>query len=393
MHISGLINRFSRLSTTFRIGLVISAVTLCLVGSIVFTVMKVRGAQAEIDTHRLTGKVFLIRAIPGKRYITVMNANGTDSRVLTDEFDFALDLIWYPKSGSLGILKVADDRLRAGDYTLSIHGQAARDVSVDKIERSIPDDFRTKFFDPTWEYKDGHCCVLVPDSRTYSTRITFSPDGKMIAGNVDVIDAASNKTKLRMCVVPADGSAPESCNQSVEGCRTQSPVWSPDGSKVVYSGAFREDAHPEVCNLSELYIADAAMENAFQLTNIDGPMITEESKWIVKPGIMPEYMHRSSHPRWSPDGQWIAFMSYGGIYRVHPDGTGLQLIIRDGYYPAWSPDGLMLMYVVKTGSPFAITGASDRIFVAHEDGSNPTEIPLDDKCSSKCAYEDLNWAE
>ena len=111
MHISGLINRFSRLSTTFRIGLVISAVTLCLVGSIVFTVMKVRGAQAEIDTHRLTGKVFLIRAIPGKRYITVMNANGTDSRVLTDEFDFALDLIWYPKSGSLGILKVADDRL------------------------------------------------------------------------------------------------------------------------------------------------------------------------------------------------------------------------------------------------------------------------------------------
>ena len=335
----------------------------------------------------------MIRAIPGKRYITVMNANGTDSRILTDEFAFTFNLIWYPKSGGLGALKVTNDHLKAGDYTLNIHGQSAKDVSVDKIARSIPDDFRTKFFDPTWEYKDGHCCVLVPDSRTYSTRITFSPDGNWIAGIVDVMDSTSGKLKGRMCVVPTDGSVPESCNLSVEGCQAQSPVWSPDGTKVVFAGAFKDDSITRACNLLELYIADENMQNAYQLTTIVGPKIPENNYGMVKPGMKPGFMHKSSYPRWSPDGHWIAFMSYGGICRIHPDGTGLQLIIRDGYYPAWSPDGTMLMYVVMAGSPFATSGPSDRIFVADADGSNPTEIPLDDKGSSRYTYTDLNWAE
>jgi Tol biopolymer transport system component len=109
--------------------------------------------------------------------------------------------------------------------------------------------------------------------------------------------------------------------------------------------------------------------------------------------MKPGYFHKSTHPQWSPDGRWIAFMSFGGIFRVHPDGTEPQLIIRDGYFPTWSPDGSMLMYVIKTGNPIAITGPSDHIFVAHADGSDPTEIPLDDKCLSRCSYEDLNWAE
>jgi Tol biopolymer transport system component len=143
----------------------------------------------------------------------------------------------------------------------------------------------------------------------------------------------------------------------------------------------------------ELYVADADMKNIHQLTNIVGPKIPEDNHGMIKLGMKPGFMHKSSSPRWSPDGRWIAFMSYGGIYRIHPDGTGLELIIRDGYYPAWSPDGTMLMYVVMAGSPFATSGPSDRIFVAHADGSNPTEIEIDNKGQSRYTYTDLNWAE
>ncbi len=380
---------------------VIAIVIPLLIVSIVTIVAKVRRFEVAIDTHHLMGKVFLIQGelggdsqeTRGRRYVAVMNANGTDSRILTEEFDRIFDLIWYPKLGRLGILNssATTNRFEPGWYTLMIHGQGAANMSVDKIERSIPDNFRTSFFDPAWEYKNG-LRRLLPDSKAYYTRVTFSPRGNRIAGIASFIISASKGFNIRMCVVPTDGSAPESCNQAVEPCEGQSPVWSPDGTKVVFAGGIKENK--TACNLMELYIADADMKNTFQLTNVDGPKITKDASiGMFKPGMKVKFWHRSSHPRWSPDGQWIAFMSYRGIYRVHPDGTDLQLIIRDGYYPAWSPDGKMLMYVTKKVNPFRIFCPSDRIFVAYADGSSQTEIPLDAKGSSKYTYTDLNWAE
>jgi Tol biopolymer transport system component len=399
-YVSGLFDAMLEFLFAPRRAVVIAISTSLIIGIVAIGVMKVRGAQSESDAKGLTGKVFFIRSdlnsnTPGsgwKRYVGVMNANGTDSRILVDEFASARYLTWYPKLDRLGVFKVSNERFMAGNYTLRITGQSAINLSVDKIERSIPDDFSTKFFDPAWAYKDGRY-TLLPNSRTYSTRITFSPDGKWIAGLVDIMDAESNQTKLRMCVVPTDQSAPESCDLSVEGCPTQSPEWSPDGTKVVFAGAFKDESMTQACNSMELYVANADMKKSYQLTNIVGPKIPEDNHGLVKPGMKPGFSHKSSYPRWSRDGHWIAFMSYGGIYRVRPDGTGLQLVIRDGYYPAWSPDGTMLMYVVLKGSPFATSGSGDRIFVAHADGSDQTEIPLNDQGPGRYKYSDLNWAE
>jgi Tol biopolymer transport system component len=170
-----------------------------------------------------------------------------------------------------------------------------------------------------------------------------------------------------------------------------SPVWSPNGTKIVFSGCLKENAFPE-CNLTELFIADADMKGVIQLTNISGPKI-DDKVGIVEPGMKMDVWHKSSHPVWSPDGGWIAFMSYGGIYRVHPDGKALQLIIPNGSFPTWSPDGTMLMYVLRAGHQFDPSGPSDRIFVAHADGSDQTEIPLDYQSPGRYTYSDLNWAE
>jgi sugar lactone lactonase YvrE len=52
-----------------------------------------------------------------------------------------------------------------------------------------------------------------------------------------------------------------------------------------------------------------------------------------------------SWPEYSADGAWIYYGSGGDIYRIHPDGSGRQLITVDGSEPTSSPDGSNVAWI------------------------------------------------
>lgn len=125
--------------------------------------------------------------------------------------------------------------------------------------------------------------------------------------------------------------------------------WSPDGSSMVYSQLIFDTKLYQ----SKLMIKPAAGGESIQIT--DGTWVDE-------------------FPSWSPDGQWIAFLrvtppSPGGpqcthslgfyddcydpsLYIIHPDGSGLTLLLRHARFiqtsynqPSWSPDGKIIALI------------------------------------------------
>ncbi|HEX2190336.1 MAG TPA: amidohydrolase family protein [Longimicrobiaceae bacterium] len=109
----------------------------------------------------------------------------------------------------------------------------------------------------------------------------------------------------------------------------ENAVPSPDGRRVVFSA------------LDRLYVADLPGGTPRRLTGLD----------------LGEY-----EPAWSPDGRWIAFVSWseddrGHLYRVPASGRGRpeRLTREPAYYrqPAWSPDGRRIVAVRGPSQAFA----------------------------------------
>jgi Tol biopolymer transport system component len=78
---------------------------------------------------------------------------------------------------------------------------------------------------------------------------------------------------------------------------------------------------------------------------------------------------------WSPDGQSIVFETFGSLFRVRPDGTGMRKIAvttTDGtplehtFDVDYSPDGSNIV--------FSVAGAEPGLYLAHPDGSGAERL-------------------
>lgn len=143
----------------------------------------------------------------------------------------------------------------------------------------------------------------------------ISPDGSLIA--------ISDKTEFgKSCIyiLPATGGTPRVVTRNLP---SYWHGWSPDGKRVAYCG-----------------IRDQVFD--IYTISIDGG---EETRLTHGEG-------RNDGPDWSADGQWIYFNSSRTdlmqIWRIHPDGTGLQQVTDDNYgnwfaHPSPTNDNVVLL--------------------------------------------------
>jgi len=198
-------------------------------------------SSAEEAMLNLPGRIFLIQRAGGREsQIASMLATGRGYKVFDTKFDSVRSLEAYQSLNMINILNISCDNDRNGYFNIQLLTDSSGGVSVGGVSKSVPNNFDISFSVPYYDVING-AAVLRQGVRRYPTRISFSPDGKMIAGLMAVPDAVTKLDEMRLCVVPSDGSSSEVCNVSLKVCETNSPVWSPDGKKIAITGALKGD--------------------------------------------------------------------------------------------------------------------------------------------------------
>jgi TolB protein len=177
----------------------------------------------------------------------------------------------------------------------------------------------------------------------------ISPNGGAI-----VFTRAGNLNGSSIWVVARDGSDPRQVSEP-PGAGAWDPVWSPDGSQLLFAGGSYERP--------QLYIMNSDGSDMRQITDIDG-------------------LHSRSD--WSSDGITLAI--YQGerwqreIILLNPAGTAIQQITNGGnnMAPSFSPGGRWIAFTSYMDNFQNEDGCE--IYIMRIDGSDIRRLTINDYC-------------
>jgi hypothetical protein len=199
---------------------------------------------------------------------------------------------------------------------------------------------------------DGSHATPVLTGPTYDVLPTWSPDGERITFISDRAGGTGEST-VAVYTAKADGTGLVQLTDpgQIAILTVGSPKWSPDGSKIIFSGQ-----EPALGGW-EVYSVPAAGGAVTRLSNTGG---------------------RGAYVEWSPDGSKIAFGNGQDIWVMSAGGGGATKIAtiavgsRAGAgTPVWSPEGERIAYTEAPGYVPAYAS-----YIMDASGGNKQAIPV-----------------
>ncbi len=260
-----------------------------------------------------------------------------------------------------------DEAPTGGDFTED-YARVAYTEASDRPDKEEWEEREEKRDDGYYaEKKLTYTHIWIYDAETgEKTQVTegeYDHQGPQWSSDGEWIAFTSNRTQSQMgdpdrsdnsdiLIVPADGGEPRNLTASNPGA-DRGPVWSPEGTRIAYTGSLRENSGANQSDLFVVPVAGGSPQN-----------LTEDLDYSV------------SGVQWSEDGRDIFFGIAKGrtshFYRVSANGGEPVMVLPDDEYlygaGRISEDGTKMVF---TGSSLSTPG---EVFLADIDGSNIQHI-------------------
>ncbi len=279
-------------------------------------------------------KIAFVSYRDGDPEIYAMDADGSDQTNLTNHADADYFPVWSPNGDRIAFMT---DRESSGPPILGVRPKIMIDSNVEIFVMNA----------------DGTGQTNLTDDPAGDAYPSWSPDGSKIVFQTD----RDSNPVVPLVILPddlgteiysmnADGSDPTRLSWSPED--DANPIWSPDGSKIVFQS--NRDGNWEIYTM-----------------NPDGSGQTR----------LTDHPDADTYPTWSPDGDWITFHSErdgnGEIYKMTSGGSSETRLTTSTDWdggPSWSPDGLQIVFE-------SYRDGNAEIYRMNADGSFQTRLTND----------------
>ena len=331
----------------------------------------------------------LFNRLRGDRFYAAANSDVQVVDLVTREVTTVLEkhgLSRYPPSGHLisvsgpGTVTVAPfdaetleivgptvpirDLIQTGPDGIDGHLATADNGTV-IFQRALPE---SQLKELVWLDLDGGTSTVPIESRQFAAAV-LAPNGERA-----VVSIGGRMAGQRLWLYDFERQVLSILTTDVE---TFAPVWSRDSNDLIFqaigdSASLGIQRLPAVGGSADLLAETGTVWTSPWDISPDGETLAlflwnpeTETDWDIlltstRGGGSPTtFAHESTdeyHPRFSPDGEWLAFVSNRtGNYEIFlkrfpEEGPLIQVTHQGGRYPMWAPDGSRLLYLTEDHS-------------------------------------------